>query len=190
MKRLALAFAALCLLSTAAFAHAAGRGFVMLLPTGWVIAGGALVVFVSFVAVSLLSRLAMRVPAPVAPLSPAVEQGVSLISAFVLGALIVIGFTGPRDPVENLLPLAVWTLWWVEIVMLHPLFGNLWEALNPFTGPHALLTGRFGLHNGVVNHGGVDALHGSERHRASAPPSAGVSPPVQSPLRQRLSQLR
>lgn len=150
MKRLALAFAALCLLSTAAFAHAAGRGFVMLLPTGWVIAGGALVVLVSFVAVSLLSRLAMRVPAPVAPLSPAVAQGVSLISAFVLGALIVIGFTGPRDPVENLLPLAIWTLWWVEIVMLHPLFGNLWEALNPFTGLHALVTGRFGRDEGAI----------------------------------------
>ena len=144
MTRLALAFAALCLTSTAAFAHAAGRGFVMLLPTGWVIAGGALAVLASFLAVSLLPRLAMKAPAPVPPLSPAVAQGVSLVSALVLVALIVLGFVGPRDPVENLLPLAIWTLWWVEIVMLHPLFGNLWEALNPFAGPHALVTGRFG----------------------------------------------
>jgi len=150
MKRLALAFAALCLHSTVAYAHAAGRGFVMLLPTGWVIAGGALAVLVSFAAVSLLPRLAMKMPGSVAPLSPAVAQGVSLVSALVLGALIGLGFMGPRDPVENLLPLAIWTLWWVEIVMLHPLFGNLWEALNPFTGLHALVTGRFGRDEGAA----------------------------------------
>jgi len=144
MKRLALAVAALCLLAAPAFAHAAGRGFVMLLPTGWVIAGGALAVLVSFIMVSLLPRLAMKAPASVAPLSPIVAQVMSLVSALILAALIFVGFAGPRDPVENLLPLAIWTLWWVEIVILHPLFGNLWEAINPFTGPHALLTGRFG----------------------------------------------
>ncbi|MFO1132923.1 MAG: hypothetical protein U1E16_13045 [Hyphomicrobiales bacterium] len=144
MKRLALAYAALCLLTGPALAHAAGRGFVMLLPTGWVIAGGALAVFVSFAAVSLLPRLAMTAPRTVPPLAPVVAQVASLASALVLAGLVVLGFIGPRDPVENLLPLAIWTLWWVEIVMLHPLFGNLWEALNPFTGPYALLTGRLG----------------------------------------------
>lgn len=144
MKRLALAFAALCLLTAPAFAHAAGRGFVMLLPTGWVIAGGALAVLVSFIVVSLMPRLAMRALALPQPLSPAVAQSMSLVSAIILAALIVLGFVGPRDPVENLLPLAIWTLWWVEVVMLHPLFGNLWEAINPFTGPQALMTGRFG----------------------------------------------
>ncbi|MCA3561544.1 MAG: hypothetical protein IOC82_11010 [Aestuariivirga sp.] len=148
MRRLVLALAALCLFTLPAFAHAAGRGFVMLLPTGWVIAGGAAAVLVSFIAVTLLPRLAMKAPPPVLPLWPAVAQGVSLISALMLGGLIVLGFAGPRDPVENLLPLAIWTLWWVGIVMLHPLFGNLWEALNPFTGPHALLTGRFGREEG------------------------------------------
>lgn len=149
MRRLALALAALGLMTAPALAHAAGRGFVMLLPTGWVIAGGALAVLVSFVAVSLLPRLAMKAPAPIMPLSPGVAQGVSLVSALILAGLIVMGFVGPRDPVENLLPLAIWTLWWVGIVMLHPLFGNLWEALNPFTGPAALLRGRFGRDEGA-----------------------------------------
>ena len=150
MRRLALVLAALVSLTAPAFAHAAGRGFVMLLPTGWVIAGGALAVLVSFIAVSLLPRLAMKAPTPVMPLSPVVAQGVSLVSAVILAGLIVMGFIGPRDPVENLLPLAIWTLWWVEIVMLHPLFGNLWEALNPFSGPVALLRGRFGREEGAA----------------------------------------
>ena len=128
MKRLAIACAALWLFTLPAFAHAAGRGFVMLLPTGYVIAGGAAAVLVSFLAVWALPRLAMRRPPPTVPLSPVVAQVMSLLSAAVLAILIVFGFLGPRDPVENLLPLAIWTLWWVEIVMLHPLFGNLWEA--------------------------------------------------------------
>lgn len=149
MARLAIAVAALLLLTVPAFAHAAGRGFVMLLPTGWVMAGGAAAVLVSFMAVSLLPRLAMTATALPPPLSPVVAQATSLISAVILAALIVLGFLGPRDPVENLLPLAIWTLWWVEIVMLHPLFGNLWEAINPFTGPRALLTGRFGRAEGA-----------------------------------------
>ena len=52
--------------------------------------------------------------------------------------LIAAGLLGPHDPAENLLPLAIWTMWWVVIVLLHPLFGNLWAGLNPFTGLHAL----------------------------------------------------
>lgn len=63
----------------------------------------------------------------------------SIVSAALIVLLIVAGWAGPHDPAENLLPLGVWTLWWVIIVLLHPLFGNLWAALNPFTGLHALL---------------------------------------------------
>jgi len=97
MTRLAIAFAALCLLAAPAFAHAAGRGFVMLLPTGWVIAGGALAVLASFAAVSLLPRLAMKAPALPQPLSPVVAQSLSLVSAIILATLILLGFIGPRE---------------------------------------------------------------------------------------------
>jgi len=114
-----------------------------------VIAGGAAAVLVSFIAVTLLPRLAMKTAPLPEPLSPAVAQVTSLVSALVLAALIVLGFIGPRDPVENLLPLAIWTLWWVEIVMLHPLFGNLWETLNPFAGPAAVLRGKLGQEEGA-----------------------------------------
>lgn len=143
MRRLGLA--ALCLAFGAgpALAHAAGRGFVMLLPTNYVIGGGALAVLASFVAVSLLPGRAAKenaVEAEGAP--PRLNIGVSLASAAVIGFILVAGLLGPNDPAENLLPLSVWTLWWVVIVLLHPLFGNLWAALNPFTGLHALLMKR------------------------------------------------
>lgn len=64
---------------------------------------------------------------------------VSLLCALAIAFIFVSGLRGPNDPAENLLPLSVWTLWWVVIVLLHPLFGNLWGVLNPFTGINAVL---------------------------------------------------
>ena len=135
----------LCLLAgvSPAMAHASGRGFVMLLPTNYVIWGGALAVLVSFAVLALLPHRSGSKPlAAEAPHVPT-RLGIiaSLISAAVIALIIVLGLLGPNDPAENLLPLSVWTLWWVVIVMLHPLFGNLWGVLNPFTGPYALLRG-------------------------------------------------
>lgn len=142
MQRI-LASTLLLLLGTGpALAHASGRGFVLLLPTGYVIFGGALAVLASFIAVSLLPHRAAAVP-----VAGAERQGsrlavfTSLAAAAALVFILVAGLRGPNDPAENLLPLSVWTLWWVVIVMLHPVFGNLWGWINPFTGPHALLAG-------------------------------------------------
>jgi len=143
MRRCLLASILFALGATPAFAHASGRGFVMLLPTGYVAAGGALAVLVSFIALSLLPGRALRMTVPHETERPAFGRIASLISAVILGLLIIIGFLGPRDPAENLLPLTVWTLWWVVIVLLHPLFGDLWARINPFTGLSALLTGNW-----------------------------------------------
>jgi hypothetical protein len=137
---------ALCLIviayATPALAHSSARGFVLLLPTGYVILGGTLAVLVTFAAVSLLpdrffhglvsARKALFVMPRRLPLF------VSLISASFLAGLIWIGFNGPHDPAANLLPLVIWTMWWVVIVLLHPVFGNIWVVLNPFSGLHAL----------------------------------------------------
>lgn len=145
MLRRALLASLLLLAGTGpAFAHSAARGFVLLLPVSYVIAGGALAVLVSFLAVSTLPERLFARPAgtstPVESPSPSpVTIVTSIVSAALIVLLIVAGWAGPHDPAENLLPLGVWTLWWVIIVLLHPLFGNLWAALNPFTGLHALL---------------------------------------------------
>ena len=55
--RLAFLAAPLALLPAPAFAHASDRGHVLLLPTGYYIAGGALAVAVSFLVLALLSFL-------------------------------------------------------------------------------------------------------------------------------------
>ena len=129
--------------STSAFAHGAERGFVMLLPTGHFILGGALAVAISFLIVTVLpGRIFERVYSlrlrlgSIAWPSPVL---VSTLSAIILAGLIVIGFKGSRDPLANLLPLTIWTVWWVGLVLLHGIAGHLWIYLNPFPGPYALL---------------------------------------------------
>jgi hypothetical protein len=125
-----------------AFAHSSARGFVLLLPTHYVIIGGTLAVLATFVAISLLpDRLfhrAVQAGLDLIQINASLSAAISLLSAAILIGLVWIGFTGPYDPAENLLPLAIWSLWWVVIVLAHPLFGNLWSFLNPFSGIHAL----------------------------------------------------
>lgn len=132
MRRLASSILLLCALAPPAFAHSAARGFVLLLPTGYVILGGALAVLVS------IGLLAARGRAVYPPALPADEwtqtrraRGLGAASFAIVLVLIAIGIAGPSDPYENLLPLTVWTVWWVVIVLLHPLFGHLWAWMNP-----------------------------------------------------------
>jgi hypothetical protein len=133
MPRLAL-FLGLTAAPLLALAHAGERGFIMLLPTGLYIAGGALAVLLSFVVIALLpSRFFSSLAAKAypqeetrAPLWP------SIVSMAVLGLLVFAGGFGSRDPLDNPLPLVVWTLGWVGFTFLTALLGNLWGALNPF----------------------------------------------------------
>jgi hypothetical protein len=141
----ALSLACVCLLSAldAALAHGTERGFVLLLPTGYYLMGGALAVAASFSLIALvrperIERLVKfriglgRLPA----ISPA---PFSLLSFALLVFLLAAGFLGSRQPLGNPLPLTIWTVWWIGVALLHPLFGNLWSFLNPWTGPYRLL---------------------------------------------------
>ncbi len=127
----------------AALAHGAERGFVMLLPTGHFILGGALAVAASCLIVfampgnGFLRTYSMHVRLGSIPERIAVIT--SVCSAVLLAALIHAGFHGSRDPLANPLPLTIWTLWWVIVVILHMGFGHLWAFLNPFTGPYTVL---------------------------------------------------
>jgi hypothetical protein len=147
-RGLALAFA---LLPAAAHAHAAGRGIILTLPTGRYILAAAAAVALT----ALLLPLAPRLPAvrplrlPALPVPPVAAT--SWAAAALLLALVLLGFAGPRDPLENLLPLTVWTLLWSGLAFASILLGNLWRAIEPWTGPATTLrrllgrTGSVGL---------------------------------------------
>ena len=126
-----------------ALAHATGRGFVLLLPTGHYMLGGALAVAASFVVLlgvrgDRLSRLASRRLAVSDPL-PDGRTAASWLSLLVLLALLAAGWLGSRDPLSNPLPLVVWALFWIALPILTGLFGNLFAWLDPWRGPASLL---------------------------------------------------
>ncbi len=128
---------------SAALAHATERGFVLLLPTGYYLAGGTATVAVSFLLLFLVpGRTIHRIVHggfDLCRLPGWLKVAGSAISFALTVALIVAGFTGTADPLANPLPLAIWTLWFVCLTIAHAIFGNLWVALNPWTAPLRLL---------------------------------------------------
>ena len=131
-----------------ALAHASDRGFVLLLPTGHYIVGGAIAVAASFLALVLLppgslGRLASA-RLPLFRLPAAARPFVSLASFAALLVLVAAGLFGSRDPLSNPLPLTVWTLLWVGLTLAQGVLGNLWAWINPWYGP-AWLARRLGL---------------------------------------------
>ena len=126
----------------AALAHTGERAFVLLLPTGLYIAGGALAVALSFVVMAgipsrMLARLASaEVAVATLPRIPRLAMSAVTLAGVVL--LLFAGFLGSRDPLDNPLPLTVWTLWWVGFTFVVALFGDLWSVVNPWRAAYRL----------------------------------------------------
>lgn len=127
-----------------AFAHAADRGFVLLLPTSYYLSGGAVAVALTFAALAFgsmrsldgaFTRRVFVAEVPVALRLP----GSLLCFAFLI-ALLVIGFVGSRDPLSNPLPLMVWTVFWIGLTLVQGVFGNLWWWINPWYAPWRLVS--------------------------------------------------
>jgi hypothetical protein len=145
-----VAVLAIVLAAPAGEAHVSGQAFILLLPTHLYVAGGTIAVAASFLLLALVparafdgARRARRwlpgivPPEPVrARLSAATSLGSAALAVLLVGA----GVAGSRDPLSNPLPLAVWTVWWMGLAWAHAVAGNLWAHLNPWTGPHQLLT--------------------------------------------------
>jgi hypothetical protein len=151
------ALPAMSLVCGGALAHTGEGGFVLLLPTGYYLLGGTAAVAVSFLLIALIpgDRLRRLVEArltlaslpggkPIRCLRSCVNGAASLL----LVLLLLIGFLGNTDPLDNLLPLTVWTLWWVALVVVQAVFGNLWSWLNPWILPARILRRLFRLGEG------------------------------------------
>lgn len=134
----------------AAFACALPPSVVLTLPTGYYMAGAAATVAVT----GLVLAAAHRLPdlRAVTVLERRVFLPVTLtstLSFLCLVALVAIGFLGARDPMHNLLTLVVWTVVWVALPLASMVFGNLWRAINPFSGPARLVRAAFGMTGGI-----------------------------------------
>ena len=128
---------------TAAIAHATDQAFVLLLPTDVYVAAGVATVALTVIALfalpeSATHRLFAHHARPLRSESKW-QHLTSVVSFILLAALIAIGIAGPRNPLENVLPLSFWTLGWVGLISLSGVFGNLWTWVNPWTGLYAWL---------------------------------------------------
>lgn len=141
--RAASAFACLvgliALTPAPALAHASDRGYVLLLPTGYYLVGGALAVAASFIVLMFASRQTLEHLAAarlrIGSVPEALRLPISLFSFAIFATLVAAGFFGSRDPLSNPLPLTVWTLVWVGLTLLQGLLGNFWAWINPWYGP-------------------------------------------------------
>lgn len=131
---------------TAALAHAAEGGFVLLLPTDLYIAGGGVVVALTVgllaLAPSWRPERLFR-PFPVAPGLPGGwrpwTQGAALA---VLLAMIWSGFQGATDPLRNPMTLGLWTVFWIGLVTVQALAFDIWRWINPFAALARLVPAR------------------------------------------------
>lgn len=126
-----------------ALAHGAEGGIVLLLPTGYYILGAAFTVLVTFLLISLLpdgwTRALYRGQWHVAKIPAPSAATISSLSFLLLLSMVLAGLFGARDPLTNPLPAFIWTIFWVCLTILHGILGPLWQALNPWTGPLALI---------------------------------------------------
>lgn len=141
--RVPLAAGAICAASAPALAHVSDRGFVLLLPTGHYLAGGAIAVAVSFAVLALMPRAAAGAIADARMTlmrgEPRGRAATSLLAFAAFVVLVLAGWLGSRDPLSNPLPLVVWTLMWVGLTLVQGLVGNLWWWIDPWYGPWRVL---------------------------------------------------
>ncbi len=145
-------FAFICLVlmicgASPAVAHVSEQAFVLLLPTQAYIIGGCVSVAASILLVSLLPKPTVeRMFEPRHRARALVPDGArdvtSLLSFLCVCTCVWIGFNGPRAPLNNILPLMIWTGWWIMLVSLLGIVGDLWLWLNPWRGVYRVVFGR------------------------------------------------
>ena len=144
---------ALCVAPMLASACALPASVVLTLPTGYYIAGAAATVAVTAAIGAVVPRLpAMRAVTLWDRRVVLPETLTSTLSFLIWVGLIGLGFLGARDPMHNLLTLAVWTGLWVALPLASLVCGDLWRAMNPWTGPVRLIRDAFGISSKVPLH--------------------------------------
>ena len=99
---------------------------------GW---GAAIVLIVSFIALAALWRepkLEERRERPLLPLPRLLEVVCGTIGVAGFALLVYAGFRGSQTPTSNILPTAVYVLFWVCLVLVSALFGDVFRAFNPW----------------------------------------------------------
>ncbi len=145
MRFLASLLAALLVLPSApAHAHAFAQRYDLPLPLWLYLLGAGATVAVSFLVVGLfVNRRADAIPEPRLELlqtgagrvvaHPLALRAIRVLSVGIFALLILAGLFGPQDyAFDNILPTAVWVIWWVGLAFVAALLGDVWALVNPW----------------------------------------------------------
>jgi hypothetical protein len=133
------------LYATPANAHVSEGAIVLILPTDIYIGFGIAAVAVTVILTALVPPGAFRWllgtgrPLPNHRGEGGLRTATSLAATALFAILICLGIWGTRDPLENLLPLIVFTLWWICLPGVQALCGDIWGWINPWSGLNRLL---------------------------------------------------
>ncbi|MDP9198983.1 MAG: hypothetical protein M3O07_07195 [Pseudomonadota bacterium] len=122
-----------------AAAHAFGQRYDLPLPLDFFLAGGAAVVLLSFIiAVAMLRPASDRAWQWVLPPLPrwlraAAGSTLTAVGVFLFMLVLIAGCFGKQDSSENIAPVLVWVLWWVGLLLVTALIGNVWPCLDPWS---------------------------------------------------------
>lgn len=125
-------------------AHVSERALVLLLPTYIYIRAGTAAVAISFIILlaappALIRRVFSSWAMPALPRKNVIADVISLCSTAFLFLAIWVGFTGTGDPTVNMLPLLIWSVWWIPVPVIQAVFGDVWRMLNPWSGVARLI---------------------------------------------------
>ena len=127
---------------TALLAHGIGAIKDLPVPAWLFLYGAAVVLIVSFAALTALWKEPRLEPVaagrPLPPrlqrvlLSAPLRAVVGALSLALLGIVFVAALIGDDSVAANIAPTFVWVVFWLGLVPLVVLFGNLWSVLNPW----------------------------------------------------------
>ena len=140
------AFSVLAFLAfgTPAHAHAFAQRYDLPIPLWLYVTGAGATVAVSFVIVGIFVRRERKKEAVPrlelldTPVGRAIAHRhaltlLRLLSVGIFIVLILAGLFGVQsDPEANILPTAVWVIWWVGLAFASALLGDIWSLLNPW----------------------------------------------------------
>ncbi len=144
MRYFALSFLVFLATGTPAYAHAFAQRYDLPIPLWLYLVGAGATVAVSFIIVGIFVRKdkegdgVPRLELLDTPVGRIIAHRYALTALRVLSVsiflvMILAGLFGVQDtPEENILPTAIWVIWWVGLAFASALLGDLWSLLNPW----------------------------------------------------------
>jgi hypothetical protein len=140
-RLLVLSLSAVFVVAERAHAHGVGVRYDLPIPLWLYLAGAGITVTLSFAALAFFMRTAtgfhdsVRVtilcsgPANFVASGAASATRVVGVGTYLM--LIYAGLFGTQSPLKNIAPVMVWAVWWVGMLYVSALLGNVWALLNP-----------------------------------------------------------